>query len=970
MRAFNLLLIVIVVFALSFGSFAQTIEQPSAYYSLDTISADSTGKSPVTDTDSILGKSGRFDGVNDYIHAGDYIGEQKSYTVSLWFKTSSTEIGKRIFQRGKANACFYDPAISLDGGKLTVSESGCSSAGRIGGKLYSGIPITLGEWNHVVVVRDEDTVQVYLNGKLKITDNDQPTPSLGTDGKVTIGASWGSRSTYSSFFPGLIDEIKIWNRPFTVLEVQSLYSTQKNAQLQSSTQTPSASTTPISSDLSSPSPLAIQQSTGGGGSGVQISGDVPTIPSGGGSSISIAGPSITIPSGGASSVSLSGSTPKELEISPFGIITTFAGAGGSGSSGDGGLASQAKFNSPKGIIFDSSGNLYIADTGNHKIRKIFAQDIDANNDGTPDFRKGYIYTIAGTGTAGPLGDGGPAVQAQLSSPTKIGIDNQGNIYISDTGNNKIRKLTPSTASPGTYTISTLSSAIPPEVKKGIDAPGKKTKDDFGNVYIADGFVTGPIDRGDRITVKGITVAGEEFDVLGNPASGYKKLAAPQNIPTDFYYSGRRTTVYGSSQESDVGDGSLFYGKVRAEAVDVVFDSSYNMYIADKFTNRIRKIDSRTQLISTVAGNSKKNQYYNDATGWWTGGFGGDNGMAGKALLNRPEGVAIDPSGNLYIADTLNNRIRKVELSDVRLPNIIKTTAGTGEACATSDSQYWPPCNIGGPATEAKLNSPQNVVADSHGNTYIIDYFYGGPILAKTVSYRLYKIDASGTITQLLGEADKVGSSLAVDNLGNNIIFSTGGQIRKMDAKTNIITTITGIGSVSFIDKQNNIYFIASGEVHKMDSTGKITKIAGTGIGCPDPRQDCGDFGPALQAKVSPSGLVVDSSGNVYIAEYLASFSSIGSTGRIRKIDFATKTILPFAGLKGPSSDSGFIGDGGPASDAPVSPTDIDIDPDGNIYIADNGDIRKIDAKTNTISTIAGSGLKLIYGQGEIGRAHV
>ena len=381
-----------------------------------------------------------------------------------------------------------------------------------------------------------------------------------------------------------------------------------------------------------------------------------------------------------------------------------------------------------------------------------------------------------------------------------------------------------------------------------------------------------------------------------------------------------------------------------------------------------------------------------AGGFNAGGFNVEGGPANQAWLSRPGGVAVDSGGNLYIADTDNHRIRKVDSTGT-----ITTIAGTGESWFGGD---------GGPAVQARLDSPLGVAVDSGGNIFIADtdnhrirkvdsagtittiagaggnvYGFGGDggpavqarlyrpggvavdstgnlYIADTRNNRIRKVDSTGTITTIAGTgvsgfggdggaAVQAGLSnprgVAVDGVGNLYIADTGNhRIRKVDS-TGVITTIEwkrletpeavavdGVGNLYIADTDNH-------RIRRVDSTGTITTIAGTGES-----GDGGDGGPAIQATLYyPRGVAVDSTGNLYIADT--------RNNRIRKVD-STGTITTIAG-------TGFGGDGGPANQASISsPGGVAVDGGGNLYIADstNHRIRKVDS-TGTITTIVGTG---------------
>ena len=326
-------------------------------------------------------------------------------------------------------------------------------------------------------------------------------------------------------------------------------------------------------------------------------------------------------------------------------ITTIAGTGKVGFRGDGGPAIEAKLYFPAGVATDGVGNVYIADSSNDRIRKV---------DST-----GTITTIAGGESAVNFpGDGGPASQAKLWSPSDVAVDGAGNLYIADRLNQRIRKVD------STGTITTIAGTGEPGFSRDggpasqatLWSPSDVAVDGVGNVYIADS-------SNDRI----------------------RKVDSTGTI----------TTIAGSGPHYDGGFGGDGGPAVKAQLgrpSGVALDGDGNLYIADTDNQRIRKVDS-TGTITTIAGTGK-------------GGFSGDGGPAVKAQLGRPSGVALDGVGNLYIADSSNDRIRKVDSTGT-----ITTIAGTGKGGFSGD---------GGPAVKAQLRRPSGVALDGDGNLYIAD----------------------------------------------------------------------------------------------------------------------------------------------------------------------------------------------------------------------------------------------------------
>jgi len=266
-----------------------------------------------------------------------------------------------------------------------------------------------------------------------------------------------------------------------------------------------------------------------------------------------------------------------------------------GFSGDGGPATQALLNNPWAVALDKHGNLYIADADNHRIRKV-----DTG---------GTITTVAGNGTQGSAGDGGVALNAELDYPDGVAIDGFGNLYIANVGSNTIRKVDTAgtiTRVAGTTGQAGFSGDGGRAIEAKLNAPKRVTVTSTGIIYV--------VDKGnDRI--RKIDTNGIITTVVGN-GKGYG------------------------------GDGGSATGALLNSPGDVAIDSSGNLFIADTENHRIRKVDAVTNNISTIAGSLK--------------GYGGDKGRATSAQLNYPDSVAVDRYGDLYIADTDNHRVRKIE----------------------------------------------------------------------------------------------------------------------------------------------------------------------------------------------------------------------------------------------------------------------------------------------------------------------
>jgi sugar lactone lactonase YvrE len=280
-----------------------------------------------------------------------------------------------------------------------------------------------------------------------------------------------------------------------------------------------------------------------------------------------------------------------------GIITTIAGNGVAGYTGDGGIATGAELNQPAGVAVDGVGNIYISDSYNNRIRKVSAS--------------GIITTFAGGGTGG-LGDVGPATLAVINNPNGVAIDGSGNLYIADQGNNRIRKVNMSgiiTTIAGNG-ISGYTGDGGAATTTALFSPTGVAVDGAGNIYIAD--------EG-NMRIRKVNTSG---------------------IITTFAGSGP-----GNGTPGYTGDGGLAIAAELNSPAGVAVDGAGNIYIADAGNIVVRKVNL-SGIITTVAGNN-------------TTGFSGDGGAAVGAQLDFPAGVALDAGGNLYIADFYNSRIRKV-----------------------------------------------------------------------------------------------------------------------------------------------------------------------------------------------------------------------------------------------------------------------------------------------------------------------
>lgn len=535
-------------------------------------------------------------------------------------------------------------------------------------------------------------------------------------------------------------------------------------------------------------------------------------------------------------------------ITPAGVISTVAGNGTCSFSGDNGQAASATLNSPQGIAIDGNNNLYIADYTNHRIRKVVLSS-------------GVITTVAGTGstaaggsTNAAVGEGGAATSAPINNAAYVVTDSAGNFYYSDTAQARIRKVTVSSGIVTTI-AGTGSSAFTAD---GNAAASNK-------IYFPEGMA---------------------FDAGGNMAFAESSSNRVRKID---FTTGLLSTLAGNGTGTYYGNNVDALSASLYAPTSVRYDTSGNLYIVDG-TQTIRKVTAATNKINTVAGNA-------------TYGYIGDGGPAASAGINNPTDAILDSAGNLYIADKLNNVIRKVDTA-----GYISTFAGNGRVVATGDGQA---------ASTALVPAPQEVRVGQNGGVYVVDN-----------TYRIRRIDpSSGYISTVIGINGTPGPA------GYN---GDGGPA--VNAK------IQDVRQIAF-DSSGNLYFTEyiSCIVRKIDvSTGIVTAIAGTGS-CTDSN---GDGGAATAAHFKyPYGLAIASNGDMYVSEYYGC--------RVRKITKATGLISTYAG----TGTCGLSGDGGAATSAQLSAatSQIALDTAGNLYIADQSNyrVRKVDTSGN-ISTFAGT----------------
>jgi len=617
-----------------------------------------------------------------------------------------------------------------------------------------------------------------------------------------------------------------------------------------------------------------------------------------------------------------------------GEVTRVAGNGTSGFSGDNGPATAAQLQRPRGVAIDSSGNLYIADSDNHRIRKVTAVT-------------GIITTIAGTGVEGFSGDTGAATSAKLNNPRMLSVLGS-DVYIADTDNNVIRRIDGATQNitrvAGHYlgwagNSGDDMSAIGFSAR--LNSPWGIYVKSNGDFYIADrenhqirmvvaatGIITTVAGKGlagytDNMIAtqaklenpSGVFVSGDDIyiadtdnhvirkvdgstgfintiaglgELFGYTGDGGLPLLAKMDRPFGVFMDSSGDIIVADTnnlvlRKVNVGTSisSLYTsgGFGLTNPHQIALDTGGNLYVADADNNRIRKLTADGD-ITTVAGTG--------AAGWL-------DGAVASAQFNKPKGIAVDAAGDLYVADTDNNRIRKIDIST----GIVTTIAGTSTAGYFGD---------GGAAVSSQLNKPHGVDIDGSGNIYVAD----------TDNCIIRRFTEGGSIVRVAGTA------------------SCGSTVTAL-----ALTTELKKPRDVHVDHTGNLYYIADRDNHKVwiaSTSGKIMAIAGTGT---DAYSGDGDLAVNAQLK-QPSGVHVDSSGNVHIAD----------TGnyRLRVISKHNDFIYTLAGTGAAGYDSDDVVAASTRFDQPMSIAMEATVGGRRIYISDmkNNRIRILEYEVETL----------------------
>ena len=564
------------------------------------------------------------------------------------------------------------------------------------------------------------------------------------------------------------------------------------------------------------------------------------------------------------------------KVTPLGVVTTLAGLAGSSGSTDG-TGSAARFKGPAGVAVDTAGYLYVADSGNHTIRKV-----------TP---AGVVTTLAGLAGARGSTDG-TGSEARFWMPYGVAADGAGNVYVAEEGNSTIRKVAPTGE---VTTVAGLARSLGSTDGTGSAARFNKPRgaavDSAGNVYVADR---------ENHTIRKVTPAGVVTTLAGSAGS--------------------------NGAEDGTGGAARFYSPCGVAA-----DSAGNVYVADSWNYAIRKV-TPAGVVTTLAGQA----------GW----SGSTDGTGSAARFYQPYGVATDSAGNVYVADTWNHTIRQVTPTGV-----VTTLAGLGPTQGSMD----------GTGSAARFDSPSGVAGDTAGNVYVADHD----------NHTIRKVTPTGVVTTLAGRAGSYGSTdgtgsaarfaypygVAVDSAGNVYVADNYNSTIRKVTPAGVVTTVAGLaiaygstdgtGSAArfwfpcgvAVDSSGDVYVADyyNQTVRKVTPAGEVTTVAGLA------RYEGSTDGTGSEARFYfPTGVASDSAGNAYVADTW--------NHTIRKLT-PVGVVTTLAGLAGVVGSTDGAGGGARFWD----PSAVAADSAGNVYVADtdNNTIRKV-TPAGVVTTIGGA----------------
>jgi hypothetical protein len=546
------------------------------------------------------------------------------------------------------------------------------------------------------------------------------------------------------------------------------------------------------------------------------------------------------------------------EVSAGGTISTVAGNGTAGYSGDNGPAVAAELSNPEGVKVNAAGDLFIADVGNNVVREV-------------DLHTGFITTLAGNGTAGYSGDGGPASAAELNYPSGFAVDASGDILFADSYNSVIREIANGAyvtvaPDPTTTTLGALPASITyglPETLTATVASSYGTP--TGSVTFMDGTTTlgtEPLSGGAATLPSFTPSAGvHEFRAIYSGAGHYAPsttAVGPNSIVT---------TVAGNGIPGYSGDGNPATAAELQMPWGMAVDASGDLFIADPVSDVVREVVKATGNIITVAGDG-------------IDGYSGDGSQATAAELDLPTGLAVDATGHLFIADSGNSVVREVNLTS----GVITTVAGNGIVGYNGDNIQ---------ATAAELAGPTGIAVDAAGDLFI-------------TSNELRLVPETRTKTILENGREVTVEYTVIVPVFENAIGDE--RIREVNLTSGLITTVAGNGTGGY----------------------------------------SGDGGPATAAELDNAlAVTVDSAGDLFIADY--------GNDVVREVNLANGLIHTVAGSY---DNGGYFGDGGPATDAGLAgPAGVAVDAAGDLFIADHGNdvVREVNLASGLISTVVGDG---------------